>query len=91
MNDVAVRTPMQYLDKAVGALRDMGLMPTKVEPAPINALLERISDLEPDKIQVIARTLEPSLGIQRGRARTDRRHGDRRALQGDYGRIQFHP
>jgi hypothetical protein len=57
MNDVAVRTPMQYLDKAVGALRDMGLMPTKVEPAPINALLERISDLEPDKIQVIARTL----------------------------------
>jgi hypothetical protein len=26
-------------------------------PAPINALLERISDLEPDKIQVIARTL----------------------------------
>jgi hypothetical protein len=48
---------MQYLDKAVGALRDMGLMPTKVEPAPINALLERISDLEPDKIQVIARTL----------------------------------
>jgi len=57
MNDVVVRTPMQYLDKAVGALRDMGLMPTKVEPAPINALLERISDLEPDKIQVIARTL----------------------------------
>ena len=49
--------PLQYLDKAVGALRDMGLMPTKVEPAPINALLERISDLEPDKIQVIARTL----------------------------------
>jgi len=57
MNDVAVRTPMQYLDKAVGALRDMGLMPSKVEPAPINALLERISDLEPDKVQVIARTL----------------------------------
>ena len=57
MSEVAVRTPMQYLDKAVGALRDVGLMPTKVEPAPINALLERISDLEPEKIQVIARTL----------------------------------
>jgi hypothetical protein len=57
MSEVAVRTPMQYLDKAVGALRDVGLMPLKVEPAPINALLERISDLEPEKIQVIARTL----------------------------------
>jgi hypothetical protein len=57
MSEIAVRTPMQYLDKAVGALRDVGLMPSKVEPAPINALLERISDLEPEKIQVIARTL----------------------------------
>ena len=57
MSEVAVRTPMQYLDKAVGALRDAGVMPTKVEPAPINSLLERISDLEPEKVQVIARTL----------------------------------
>jgi hypothetical protein len=52
-----VNTPMQYLDKATGALRDLGLMPSKVEDAPINALLERISDLEPDKIAVIAKTL----------------------------------
>jgi hypothetical protein len=57
MSDVVVRTPMQYLDKAIGALRDVGLMPTKVDPAPINALLEKISDLDPEKIQVIARTL----------------------------------
>lgn len=57
MSDVVVRTPMQYLDKAVGALRDVGLMPDKVEPAPINALLEKVSDLDPDKIQVVARTL----------------------------------
>lgn len=57
MNEVVVKTPMQYLDKAVGALRDLGLMPAKLEPAPINALLEKISDLEPDKVQVIARTL----------------------------------
>jgi hypothetical protein len=57
MSEVAVRTPMQYLDKALGALRDAGLMPAKLEPAPINALLEKISDLEPEKIQVIARTL----------------------------------
>jgi hypothetical protein len=57
MSEVITRTPMQYLDKAVGALRDVGLMPAKLEPAPINALLEKISDLEPEKIQVIARTL----------------------------------
>ena len=57
MSDVVVRTPMQYLDKAVGALRDMGLVPEKQEPAPINALLEKITDLDPDKVQIIARTL----------------------------------
>ena len=57
MSEIVVHTPMQYLDKAVGALRDVGLMPAKLEPAPINALLEEISDLEPEKIQVIARTL----------------------------------
>jgi uncharacterized phage infection (PIP) family protein YhgE len=57
MSEVVVRTPVQYLDKAVLALRDAGLMPAKSEPAPINALLEQISGLEPEKIQVIARTL----------------------------------
>ncbi|OJY32957.1 MAG: cell surface protein [Rhizobiales bacterium 65-9] len=57
MSDVVVKTPMQYLDKAVGALRDVGLMPDKIEPAPINDLLDKISNLEPDKVQVIARTL----------------------------------
>ncbi|MGE0120618.1 MAG: hypothetical protein AB7S71_17385 [Dongiaceae bacterium] len=57
MSDAVIRTPMQYLDKAVGALRDIGLMPAKLEPAPINALLEKITGLDPEKIQVIARTL----------------------------------
>lgn len=60
MNQVVVKTPMQYLDKAAGALRDLGLMPAKVEPAPINALLEKISDLEPEKVALIARTLGQS-------------------------------
>jgi hypothetical protein len=32
-------------------------MPDKVDPAPINALLEKISDLDQDKIALIARTL----------------------------------
>ena len=57
MPDVVVKTPMQYLDRAVGRLRDMGLMPAKVEDAPINGLLQQISDLDTDRITVIARTL----------------------------------
>lgn len=57
MQDVVIKTPMQYLDKAVGSLRDMGLMPAKVEDAPINGLLQQISDLDADRITVIARTL----------------------------------
>jgi hypothetical protein len=48
---------MQYLDKAMGSLRDLGLLPQKTEEAPIVGLLERITDLEPDKIAVITRTL----------------------------------
>lgn len=57
MADIATKSPLQYLDKASAALRDMGLMPDKTEPAPINALLEKISDLDKDKIALIARTL----------------------------------
>ena len=57
MAEFAVPSSMQYLDKAVGALRDAGLMPTKVDPAPINSLLEKIADMEPEKTQTIARTL----------------------------------
>ena len=57
MSDVVVKTPMQYLDKAVGALRSAGLISGKTEEAPIIGLLEKISDLSPDKIAVITRTL----------------------------------
>jgi hypothetical protein len=57
MAQVATRSPLQYLDKASSALRELGLMPEKLNPAPINALLEKISDLDKDKIALIARTL----------------------------------
>ena len=57
MAEVATRSPLQYLDKASSAFRDLGLMPEKIDPAPINALLEKISDLDQDKIALIARTL----------------------------------
>jgi hypothetical protein len=57
MAEIATRSPLQYLDKASAALREMGLMPEKTDPAPINALLEKIADLDKDKIALIARTL----------------------------------
>ncbi len=50
-------TPIQYLDKAMLRLRDLGLVPEKTEEAPIIALLNRISDLDQDKVVAIARTL----------------------------------
>lgn len=50
-------SPMQYLDKAMGALRDMGLLPTATEEAPITHLLQQISDLDEERIVVITRTL----------------------------------
>ena len=50
-------SPMQYLDKAMGALRDMGLLPSDTQEAPITHLLEQISDLDEERIVVITRTL----------------------------------
>lgn len=58
MQDSTALTPMQYLDRAMGMLRDIGLSPKEGEEAPIMALLEKISALEPDKVVVIARTLQ---------------------------------
>jgi hypothetical protein len=52
-----VSTPLKYLDKAVNSLRDLGLMPTKPDEAPITALIEQVSDLDEDKSLAIARTL----------------------------------
>ncbi len=47
----------QYLDRALNQLRDLGLMPETVEEAPIVALLERITDIDEQKVVAIARTL----------------------------------
>ena len=52
----AMPTPIQYLDKAMTRLRDLGLVPEKPEEAPIVALLNRVSDLDQDKVVAIART-----------------------------------
>jgi hypothetical protein len=52
-----VKSPMQYLDQATGTLRDLGITAIRPDFAPINALLEKISDLDRDRIAVISRTL----------------------------------
>jgi hypothetical protein len=49
---------MQYLDKALSGLRGLGLVPDISESAPIVVLLDRISDLDEDRILLIARTLD---------------------------------
>jgi hypothetical protein len=52
--------PMRYLDKAMTALRDLGLplpMLGGAEENPITGLLGRISDLDPDRVALIARVL----------------------------------
>ncbi|WP_201863611.1 cell surface protein [Microvirga soli] len=57
MSDIVVKTPLQYLDKATSALRELGIVPPQAMDAPINGLLEKISDLDHDRIVIIARTL----------------------------------
>jgi hypothetical protein len=57
MSDIVVKGPMQYLDRATSALRELGIVPPQAMDAPINGLLEKISDLDQDRIVIIARTL----------------------------------
>lgn len=53
-------SPMQYLDKAMNALHDLGLVPDDGggQEAPIIALLNQISDLDEARVAAIARTLD---------------------------------
>jgi len=54
----ALLPPLQYLDRALGRLRDLGLVPEiRTEEAPVVALLDRIQLLAPESVAVIARTL----------------------------------
>jgi hypothetical protein len=49
---------MQYLEKAMNGLHDLGLLPeSKTEEAPITALLNQISDLDEERVVAISRTL----------------------------------
>jgi hypothetical protein len=51
-------SPMQYLDKAMTGLHDLGLLPEEgVEEAPIIALLNQIADVDEERVVAITRTL----------------------------------
>ena len=52
-------TPMQYLEKAMNGLHDLGLVPqdARTHEEPIVALLNQISALEEGRVAAIARTL----------------------------------
>ena len=53
-----VAMPLNYLDKAVNRLRDLGLMPEKpADETPVVAMIKQISDLDEEKAVAIARTL----------------------------------
>jgi len=60
MSETAVTVqPMRYLDKAMGALRDLGLPlpPAAAEESPITGLLSKIMEVDQDRVTVIARVL----------------------------------
>lgn len=55
----AIAQPMRYLDRAMGALRDLGLpLPEpSARESPITGLLSRIGELDPNRVALIARVL----------------------------------
>ena len=51
-------SPIQYLDKAMNSLHDLGLLPEEAgKEAPIIALLNQITDLDEERVVAITRTL----------------------------------
>ena len=56
-------SPLQYLDRALSTLRDIGITPESESDAPSNALLDQITDLSPDKVLVISRTLSQASNL----------------------------
>jgi hypothetical protein len=49
--------PLQYLDKAMGAIKDLGIWPEQPGEQPITGLLQEITHLDETKVILIGRTL----------------------------------
>jgi hypothetical protein len=56
-SETTAGTPARYLESAMMKLRDLGLVPDKTHEAPIIDLLNRITDLDEERVVSIARTL----------------------------------
>ena len=54
---VSADKPLQYLDKAVNAIRDLGIWPESQGEAPITGLLQKITELDETRVVLIGRTL----------------------------------
>jgi hypothetical protein len=54
---VVAEKPLQYLDKAVNAIRDLGIWPEQQGEAPITGLLSKITELDETRVVLIGRTL----------------------------------
>ncbi len=54
---MARMTPLAYLDRALKTVTDLGIPTKAAEDDPMSGLLEQISNLDEDKVAVIARTL----------------------------------
>jgi hypothetical protein len=52
-----IEKPLQYLDRAVTAIRDIGLWPEQQGEQPITGLLKEITELDENKVILIGRTL----------------------------------
>ncbi|HTN63241.1 MAG TPA: cell surface protein, partial [Devosia sp.] len=52
-----VEKPLQYLDKAVNAIRDLGIWPEQQGEQPITGLLSQITELDENRVILIGRTL----------------------------------
>jgi hypothetical protein len=49
--------PLQYLDRAMGAIKELGIWPEQAGEQPITGLLSQITDLDETKVILIGRTL----------------------------------
>jgi hypothetical protein len=54
---VMAEKPLQYLDKAVNAIRDLGVWPEQQGEQPITGLLSQITELDETRVVLIGRTL----------------------------------
>lgn len=52
-----VEKPLQYLDKAVNAIRELGVWPEQQGEQPITGLLSQITELDETRVVLIGRTL----------------------------------